>query len=458
MPLENPDRHAGKPVRSEALSDKPENRAIRLKQAEDKGLRIAIVCRTLAALAGLSWYVAAIVFTHQEVRLWALFGLLLFVSIGIAHLLVIETRFNRWWMKFLLYAFDALSICALFVVIPISRADEVPQIIAFRAYGIYYLFPLIALAALSLSWRLVLWTGAVSVVGWWSAFLWVVADMQNTLSWADIPADATREDYETIFLSIDFIGRGNRIEETGLLFVGAAILAVAVYRARQLFFAQLEADEERNREALERQKVTHAFGQYVPEVVVAQLTKTGGKLPQRQSQGAVLVLDIEGFSRLLVSGSPEVAIGRVDAFLADAADEIERCKGTVISYTGDGLLASFNAPLDLAKPELVAADVSMKLATIARQHDFKIRIGLAAGTLISGSIGSENRLSFTVYGEAVNRAARCEELCKKLNLRVLMDATFHGSISGRYQTKSVGKQEIRGISDAEQLFTFASEH
>ena len=430
----------------------------RLQRTEDTGLRIAILCRTGAALAGFVWYGSIILFSDQELRGWTLFAFAIFVLIGVAHLSVIGTRFNRWWMKYLLYAFDVLTICALFVAIPISNADEVPQIVAFRAYGIYYLFPVVALAALSLSWRLVIWTGAVAVGGWWLAFLWIISGMQRTLSWTDMPADATRQDYESVFLSIDFIGLGNRIEESGLLFVAAITLSVAVYRARRLFFAQVEADEKRRLESLERQRVSDAFGRYVPEGVAQQLISTQGKLPHRQVHGAVLVLDIEGFSKHLAQGESEAAIDQVDAFLSDAADEIGKRQGTVISYTGDGVLASFNAPLELMDPEFVAAESAVALLTTARNHQFNIRIGLAAGDLISGSIGSRSRMAFTVYGAAVNRAARCEALCKELGLRILMDANFAEAVRDRMDLEPVGTHELRGISDAEQLSTLSGTH
>ncbi|MEM8751046.1 MAG: adenylate/guanylate cyclase domain-containing protein [Pseudomonadota bacterium] len=428
---------------------------LRLIHAENAGLRLAVLCRTAAAMAGFIWYAIAVSFTNQEFRGWTFIAFATFVSIGLAHLSVIGTRFDQWWMKYLLYAVDIISICALFVIVPVSRADDVPQIIAFRAYGIYYVFPVIALAALSLSWRLVLWSGIVVVAGWWGAFLWVVSTMDNTLSWADIPADATLNDYQTIFLSIDFIGRGNRIEETGLLFIAAVVLSVVVYRARRLFFAQINAEEKRQKEQLERQRITDAFGQYVPEIVVNQLVRTGGKLPPRQTHGVVMVLDIAGFSSYLTQQQPDVAIRQVDAFLSEAADLIGKSNGTVISYTGDGLLASFNAPLEIEKPELAAANATVSLAGVAKNHDFEIRIGIAAGDVISGSIGSKSRMAFTIYGEAVNRAARCETLCKELGQTVLMDERFARAISADSDIVSVGLHELRGFLNPEHLFTFA---
>lgn len=106
----------------------------------------------------------------------ALFVLLAFATVGIVHLAIIGTRFDRAWMKYAVYALDTLSICAAFALVPISRVDDVPQIMAFRAYGIYYLFP---------RW---LWpasacpTRAMCIIGWWAAFSRVVGKMETTTS------------------------------------------------------------------------------------------------------------------------------------------------------------------------------------------------------------------------------------------------------------------------------------
>ena len=88
----------------------------RLDQAEQRGLRLAIACRTAVIGAALLWYVGASVFSDQAPRLWGTFALMLFTLIGIAHLLVIGTRFDRWWLKYAIYTVDILGICAFFVI------------------------------------------------------------------------------------------------------------------------------------------------------------------------------------------------------------------------------------------------------------------------------------------------------------------------------------------------------
>ena len=429
---------------------------LRMERAEQAGLRLAIICRTAVTAAALIWIVGASVFYAAfEPRLAAIAALLLFTALGVAHLLVIGTAHDRWWLKYAIYTADTLGICALFALIPISRSEEIPQIIAFRAYGIYYLFPILAMACLSLSWRLVLWTGTVAVFGWWAAFAWVVAGMEKVYSWGDIPADASRQDYETIFLSIDFIGRGNRVEETGLLFAGAAILALAVYRARQVFFAQIAAEAAEQAERGARQRVTDLLGRYIPESVARKLVENPAALAPQIRSGTALILDIAGFTRFAATRSPDAVIAELDSFLSEASDAVSRHGGVVITFTGDGLLATFNAPLEHSRPRYAAVTAARDLLDIAGAAGLGVRIGIASGEIVSGNIGSSKRQAFTVYGDAVNLSARLEALGKPLGQSLLIDGQTRIGLKEDMAFRSLGMQTIRGMDAPVEVFTLA---
>lgn len=427
--------------------------AARLKRAEEQGLRLAIACRTLISGAAFLWYVAApVLFSGFEPRVAAIVVLLVFTGIGIAHLLIIGTRYDRWWMKYAVYALDTMAICATFALVPISRADDVPQIIAFRAYGIYYLFPIIAVACLSLSWRLVIWTGLVCVFAWWAAFLWVSMGMVDTLSWADIPPNATRADYETIFLSIDFIGRGNRIEETAMVLFAALGLAVAVYRARAVFFAQVASDVQWRQERATRERVSGLLGRYVPQEVAEQLISDDAPLGPQQATGTALVMDIAGFTAFSGQHPPQQVIHILDRFMADATRAVSDEWGVVITYLGDGFLVTFNAPVPREDYASAALRTAKRLHTVAADHGFKVRVGLATGTLVTGTIGSEDRQTFTVYGTAVNLASRLEGLAKSVGAAVLLDQETRARLSKDWRVEPIGMHDIPGFDVDQKVF------
>ncbi|MEM9551991.1 MAG: adenylate/guanylate cyclase domain-containing protein, partial [Pseudomonadota bacterium] len=360
--------------------------------------------------------------------------------------------YDRWWLKYAVYGADILAICATFVIIPVSRGDDVPQIITFRAYGIYFLFPLVAMAALSLSWRLVLWAGTVAVIGWWAAFALVVLGMENTLSWGDMPPDATRADYEAIFLSIDFIGRGNRIEETGMLMLGTVALAIAVYRARRVFFAQVAAALARDQEAEARARVTDLLGRYVPEEVAERLISDPTPLAPQVRHGTALILDIADFTRFAADKEPVEVIASLDQLLADASDRIAAAGGVVINYLGDGLLATFNTPVAVDRPEVCAVTAARALLNLGETSGFGLRIGIASGEIASGNVGSSRRQSFTVYGTTVNLAARLEAQAKALGKSLVIDTTTSAALPEGMKLLPAGKVEVRGLERPISIF------
>ncbi len=417
----------------------------RLLRAERRGLRLAILCRTIALGFAFGWLVAASLLAGYAPSPWGVAALLGLMALGVGNLLVIGTRLDRWWLKFFIYAVDILGICALFAIVPASRGAEIPQIVAFRAYGIYYLFPMIALACLSLSWRLVIWSGVMAVIGWWTAFAVVVRDMDRRLSWGDMPADASLQDYETIFLSIDFIAVGNRFEETGFLLIAALILAVAVYRARQVFFAQVAAEAAREAEREAREHVADTLGRYVPEAVARKLIADQSALAPHVRHGAALVMDIRDFTAFAAERDPKDVITALNGFLAGCADVVSEHDGVVITFTGDGFLAAFNAPLDIPNPEAAALAAARTLVDYSQSSGFSVRVGVAAGPIAAGSVGSSTRQAFTVYGDTVNRAARLEALGKTLGESILVDGTV-AEAEAATGLRPVGEHAIKGLA------------
>ncbi len=430
---------------AEDTASETADRYRRLYRAEARGLRLAIGCRTLAVLACAVWFLLSYQSVGQVPRGWGVFGLSLFVVIGAGYYPLIGSRWDRPWVKYIIYTLDVLLLCALFVVIPISPVAEVPQIIAFRAYGIYYLLPFLGLACLSMSWGLVAWTGAVIAAGWWAAFWHVTSGMERTLSWGDMPPGPTASDYERIFLSPDFISVGGRVEETGFVLITALVLSLAVYRVRQVFFAQVQAEDA-------REKVSRTLGQYVPKTIANRLLDAEDALEPQVRLGSVLIVDIEQFSDFAAGREPRQVITTLNEFLAACADEVSKCDGVVVSYLGDGLLATFNTPIEVANPAQSAVTAAHALIAMseARQFSgtqFRLRAGVATGEIAAGIVGSSSRQAFTVYGETVNRAARLEQLNKQTGSRILMDRATRDHLENADKARPAGEHRVQGSAE-----------
>lgn len=218
-------------------------------------------------------------------------------------------------------------------------------------------------------------------------------------------------------------------------------MAVAVFRARQVFFAQLAAEAER----AARERISLVLGRYVPETVAARLVSDSAALVPQVRHAAVLVMDVRDFTAFAAGRDPGEVITALNGFLAGCADAIAARDGVVITFTGDGLLATFNTPIEIAAPERAALAAAAALAEQAAQSGFAIRVGLAAGPVVAGSVGSARRQAFTVYGDTVNRAARLETLAKELGETIVADEAVAAARDAPIALRPVGCHRLKGM-------------
>lgn len=421
-----------------------------LRDSELRGLAYALYGRTAALLLIALWFAFAWRSPNQPVIVVAV---LAFTALGLAHVwLSRRPAYRRWWTC-AFFSIDIAAVACVFAFVPVTQGGDVPQIFAFRVYGIHYFLLIIGAAALTLQPGLILWAGGMIVAAWWGAWLHVVAGMTRRLTWTDIPAAATSEEYLGVFLDPDFTGRGSRIEETALVMGLAALLAFSVSRARRVV-RNLAATQE------ERAFVTRAFSQYVPEAVVQALLQNRAALAPVRREASVLFLDIKGFSGFAEGRAPEAVITTLNGFFDAVTEVIAGHGGVVVSLQGDALLAVFNVPLDLDDHAGAAIRAARDLLHLtARQsfdgQRFTIRVGVNTGPVAAGSAGGRGRQSYTVYGDAVNVAARLEQANKETGTRLLVaDATVNAA-RDKPGVVPVGTIAVRGRAASVSVWTLA---
>lgn len=388
-----------------------------INAAERSGLRLALAIRAGLLVALMSFSILSQPWPQGLVGAVSMLPCLL---LGLAFAAAVRRRVDTAWMRYGFLALDAFVIALAAVTMPLTTGGDVPQIVVFRVYGVDVFFFVLALSALSLSPALVLWTGGCAIAAIWGAWLTIVAGMDRTLTWADLPPSSSAEVFLRTFLDADFTARGNRIVETILLAATAAVLAAAVSRARTLLARRLAAERARS-------AVAEVFGRFVPEEVADRLAANGGQLPAERRTASVLFVDIAGFTRFAEDASPEVVVSALDAFFATVSETVAERSGVVISLIGDAALAAFNAPLDNASHATDALGAAERLMArvaaerYAGQH-FRVRIGVATGPVAAGTVGGRGRRAYTLYGDTVNLAQRLEARNKDGRTVLTVDA------------------------------------
>ena len=187
-----------------------------------------------------------------------------------------------------------------------------------------------------------------------------------------------------------------------------------------------------------KDRVKETFGKFVDPRIVANLIDPaeGNDLAERQV-ATVFFSDIKGFSGLGELLTATTLVKLLNTYFSEMTTLIHARNGIIDKFVGDGLMAFWTAPF--SRGESHATDAC--LAALAQQHaveklrkhlsdvlglrrdlpEFSVRMGLATGDLVVGTIGAPNARSFTVIGDTVNLASRLEGANNAYATSILVD-------------------------------------
>jgi class 3 adenylate cyclase len=203
----------------------------------------------------------------------------------------------------------------------------------------------------------------------------------------------------------------------------------------------------------ERAYLRDTFGKYVSKSVATAILDhrdREGRVVDTTAEATLMFTDIAGFTGLSERMSPAEVAGTLNAYLGTVVPVIQRNGGVVNSFIGDGLFASFNLPLpceDHAACALKAAlEIQQELAAgpFAGTAPLQTRIGINTGPVIGVTIGTDNRLNYTLLGDAVNVASRVEQLNKRFGTKILATESTVRAAGALHDGARLGVAEVRG--------------
>jgi adenylate cyclase len=215
-------------------------------------------------------------------------------------------------------------------------------------------------------------------------------------------------------------------------------------------------------EAADRMKSgLRSFIKYVPGDLVRQLLASGREatLGGEIRRLTILFSDIENFTAYSESVSPDRLVQELADYLEILTCQLRKHSGTIDKFIGDGVLAFFNAPEDVAQHEELACR-----ATLAALHDlaawrqkqgtsaFRTRVGLHAGDVLVGNIGTEERFAYTVLGDPVNVSNRLESLNKFYGTQVLASGEVRDRAGADFEWRHLDRAAVAGRKGGVEIY------
>lgn len=310
-------------------------------------------------------------------------------------------RFGFGWFNFLRYLniFIEISIPTIVLYIYSFFIPSVYPLLT-PISSIYYI--IIFLSALELDAHLSIFSGILASIHYiiLSAYLLNEPDIKNlspVLSFFPI-----------------YIG------EAMLFALSGFIAAMVTNQVKKILLRYFETREERN-------KIEHIFGQMVSKEIVEEILNNNAEIASKTKFACIMFLDIRNFSLFAESKTPEEIIEYQNKVFAPLIEIVNKYKGIVTQIMGDGFMAIFGAPIEHENDCQLALNAAIEIHKLIKEKTengeippTKIGIGLNAGEVVTGNVGTENRKQYSVTGRAVIVAARLEQLNKELDSQLLV--------------------------------------
>ncbi|KTD24878.1 MULTISPECIES: adenylate/guanylate cyclase domain-containing protein [Legionella] len=203
------------------------------------------------------------------------------------------------------------------------------------------------------------------------------------------------------------------------LFICGLVTAFITSRIKTQLTVAFEAQ-------IERDRIASIFGQHVsPEVVTKLLSKNTNATESLPV--CIMFLDLRNFTLFSEQNDASTVVNYLNHFFRYAIDIVHENKGIINKFLGDGFMAIFGAPISSNND--VANAVHAALAIVKRNEEeikkgelppMKLGIGLHFGYAVTGIIGNQRRVEYTIIGDVVNSAAHIEQLNKLYHTTVLI--------------------------------------
>jgi class 3 adenylate cyclase len=217
-----------------------------------------------------------------------------------------------------------------------------------------------------------------------------------------------------------------------------------------------------------KERMRETFGKYVdPRIVEGLIDRPTLAVDGQRRVMTVLFCDVKGFSGTSEGMTPQGLVKVMNRYFSAMSAPIRDHGGVIDKYIGDAIMAYWGPPFtdnaDQARLACLAAlDMLERVVPLRAEFpellgvrslpiSFDIRIGIATGEALVGSIGSELMMSYTVMGDTVNLASRLEGANKLYGGRVLVSAATVAGADDAIETREIDRVVMLGQTQPQAI-------
>jgi adenylate cyclase len=217
------------------------------------------------------------------------------------------------------------------------------------------------------------------------------------------------------------------------------------------------------------ERIRETFGRYIdPKVVQGLIDRPDTAVEGQRRVMTIMFCDMSGFTAMSEGMTPRGLVKVMNHYFTVMSAPIRANRGVIDKYIGDAIMAYWGPPFveEAEQAQLACAAATDMIALVpalqkqlpdilgirAMPAPCDLRIGIASGEVLTGSIGSELMMSFTVMGDAVNLASRLEAANKLYGTRVLISETTAAALGASFALREIDRLVVVGQSESQAVF------
>ncbi|MEO0472653.1 MAG: adenylate/guanylate cyclase domain-containing protein, partial [Bacteroidota bacterium] len=215
----------------------------------------------------------------------------------------------------------------------------------------------------------------------------------------------------------------------------------------------------------QEKRIKENLSRYLPKHLIKEVINKDGLslLNGRAQTSSILFSDIRSFTTLTEQLGAIEIVAMLNDYFHSMVDAIYNYNGILDKFIGDAIMAVFGVPYPEENDAVNAVNSALSMFT--RLHmlnaqraksskmPLKIGIGISTGQVVSGNIGSEKRLEYTVIGDAVNLASRLEGATKKYGVSILICKSTYEQIKDQFYCREIDCITVSGKKQPTEIFS-----